>query len=285
MPTQQALQYQPLTHEQLDQAYRLSVQTAWPHRRQDWEFALELGHGEAVWDEDTMVGVAMCWPFRLAATIGLIIVDQAYRGHRIGSNLVQRALQACGDQPVILHATPDGAGVYARYGFEAVGTVRQHQGQLQALPPAPGTPAPTLKDWRQVPQHDIIRMDDHATGMGRHRLIQNLLAQTGTQGVVASANHTLTGYAVIRDFGRGRVVGPVVANDATTAAHLIRTLLEREPGGFIRLDIPNQHHALQQLAEQAGLAHVDTVTLMIRGETPITHAPLQTYALASQAYG
>lgn len=280
------ISYRPLTRDDLTHAHKLSTLVAWPHRLEDWNFAFRLGEGEAVWSDGQLIGVAMRWLFSSSMTLGLIIVDKAYRGHRIGSTLVEHALQDIPDVPVLLHATLDGAGVYKRYGFSEVGAVKQYQGtvtdpeRVSKRLSHTQTRAIQTNDWER-----IVELDEKATGMGRKHLLNQLLADPSASGVVLSEKDGIRGYACIRDFGRGRVIGPVVASNEDEAIELVQTLLASEERGFVRVDVPAQYVNLHQVLSNAGLHHVDNVTLMVRGTPLLVGQGYQFYALASHAYG
>ena len=97
------------------------------------------------------------------------------------------------------------------------------------------------------------------------------------------------GFAVLRDFGRGQVVGPVIAQDPQIAQRLISFLLAGKAGRFIRVDTPQDIGADDQVSgwlQQIGLARVDTGIAMRRGTLPAPTAKnFQRFALAAQALG
>jgi len=90
---------------------------------------------------------------------------------------------------------------------------------------------------------------------------------------------------VSRAFGRGEVIGPVVAANVDDGKALIAFFMARSEGGFVRVDTAEGSQLSAWLADQ-GLARVDEGIAMQR---PIVArsgcAPLTTFALASQAFG
>ena len=74
--------------------------------------------------------------------------------------------------------------------------------------------------------------------MDRRALIGALL-KTGT-GVVLDDDGIATGFAILRRFGIGQVIGPVVAPDAAGAQALIAHFLAANPGQFIRIDVTEE---------------------------------------------
>ncbi len=94
----------------------------------------------------------------------------------------------------------------------------------------------------------------------------------------------------MRRFGRGDVIGPVVAprsSDDARAKALIGYWLTRRDGEFVRIDVPSGSSLPAWLGEQ-GLKQVDTCSKMVRNAPAAAHEgaadPLVgLYGLVSQA--
>lgn len=253
----------------LPQALRLSRQAGWPHRVEDWALTLSVSQGVVALDGGRVVGTALCSPFGPVANLNMIIVDETMRGRGLGRALMEAIIALAGDREMRLVATADGLPLYEKLGFRAVGQIVQHQGIACAatpgLPVATGTPA------------DIDRLaaaDRAASGMDRAPLL-HAIAKAGE---VLLCNQ---GFALLRDFGRGRVVGPIVAPDDAIARALLTDAARRCEGGFLRADL-RAGQGLEALAASLGLAHVGGGTAMVRN--PQTPNPT-TQALISQALG
>ena len=53
----------------------LSRRVGWPHRREDWEFVIGLGHGVVGERNGELVATGLWWPYGEShATVGMIIV-------------------------------------------------------------------------------------------------------------------------------------------------------------------------------------------------------------------
>jgi hypothetical protein len=90
------------------------------------------------------------------------------------------------------------------------------------------------------------------------------------------------GFAARRSFGRGDIIGPLVAETEADAITLAGGVMRP---GFQRIDIPVEAKALAAWLTQAGLKPVDSVTVMTRGTWPKGGGGLRRFALASQALG
>lgn len=273
------LVFRPMRQEDLEPAWELSRAVKWPHRLEDWRFALDLGQGEVALDGDRLIGVAMCWDFDTCITMGLIIVSATHRGRQIASRLVSDLLAVSAAPAALLHATPDGAGVYARQGFETVTTICQHQGSATPVS-APAAQGCVLRPATLADLDALHALDSRASGMSRRAVLRTLL-DVG-EGVIAECGGIPVGFSFLRAFGRGELIGPVVAPDAGAARTLIAHWLATRAGAFIRVDTPLEEELGDWLAA-AGLAKVDTVTRMVRGPAPTQDAQMRTYGLVTQA--
>lgn len=278
------LVYRPLTETDLPQAWALSQEAKWPHRLEDWQFMCQLGRGEVVMDGSAMVGVALTWHYGGCTMLGLIIVAASHRGRRIGSVLVEHALAASDAPCEMLHATPAGANVYALQGFEHAGEAYQYQGTpaQSGQSPAPAVlPANArLRAYAPGDRAALVALDRQALGMDRTALIDALLAQAAA--VVLEVDGQPVGFSVLRRFGRGQVIGPVVAPDTSSAWALVHHWLTGYADAFLRIDIP-EAAKLGDALTAAGLIRVDTVKVMARGPIPPASTPATRYALVSQA--
>jgi hypothetical protein len=92
-----------------------------------------------------------------------------------------------------------------------------------------------------------------------------------------------SGFAMLRRFGRGQLVGPVVAPDPEAARLLIAHWLGQRQGEFIRVDVTADSGLSPWLAG-LGLCQVDEVVRMARGGAPVP-AAVRSFALVNQALG
>ena len=273
----------PLAPDDLPGAHALSQAVRWPHRLEDWRITFALGQGLAAVDaEGRLAGVALWWTFgdRLA-TLGTVIVSPEVQRAGIGRRLLEAIVAAAGPRAIRLNATAEGLRLYESLGFAAAGGIRQHQG----MPAAGLVPTATEAEIRPLVEADrpaVLDLDRRASGDDRTAMIQVLDALS--TGLVARRDGRLVGYALCRDFGRGRLVGPVVAESEATALALVSRHVA-EATGFLRVDIPDDAETLSAWLAGAGLAGVDRVRAMLKGTPPDEAPDARIFGLASQAMG
>lgn len=186
------------------------------------------------------------------------------------------AMAHAGPREMHLVATAEGIPLYEKLGFVACGMIRQHQGVVKDVVQS-AAPALHVTSGSRDDIAALAPVDRIATGLERDKML-HLVAR---QGEVLLAER---GFALLRDFGRGRVVGPVVARDAQTAQALIGEAARRTTGSFLRIDLP-QEHGLDDFVAALGLAHVGGGTVMTRNAAPAPQGDYTAFALASQALG
>ena len=285
LPADDGVVLRPMTADDLAQAHALSEEQRWPHRPADWAQSFAHAEGIVAERDGQIIATAQRWRWGPRhATIGLVIVTPACQGRRIGHRLMSALLDGLDNHTVLLHATAEGRGLYERLGFVRTGEIRQHQGVAQ---PTPLIALPT--GWRLRPAGlneaaDLRRLDAQARGMPRDALIDDLLASADAC-VVLDDDGEARGFAMLRRFGRGHAIGPVVAPDAESAKALIAHMAGINAGHFTRIDI-DFDSGLAEWLESIGLLRVDAPTTMVRGE-PLATPPgaPALFAIVTQAMG
>ncbi|WP_027056111.1 GNAT family N-acetyltransferase [Mesorhizobium erdmanii] len=266
--------------DHIEGAVALSRQENWPHRPQDWRMALQLSSGAVALDDRGQVtGTILVTPYGMdCAMINMVIVDRAMRGKGLGRRLMEKGFALAEDRPLRLVATTDGMPLYEKLGFVPSGTILQHQGQVAELGAPDGVEAAGIDDLLE-----IKALDRDAYGADREALI-DALSERG-QFAVIRRNGAIEAYAAIRPFGRGEVVGPVIAGSADEAKALIGFFAASRGGAFLRVDTDSRTGLAGWLAE-IGLAHVGGGVTMDRpSNRSARQARPKVYALANQALG
>lgn len=266
----------------LVQAKELSDALGWPYRLEDWTFAHALGEGLGLRHDNRLIGTGLRWIYGTQfATVGMIIVDAALRGHGLGARLVDGLLAGAGDRSVILNATVDGLELYRRRGFKSFDLTCQHQGM--ATPVLAPDPAYRIERAQDVDWPALIELDEAAAGMPRGRLL-NALAGCGAVSVLRREDGTALGYAVCREFGRGHVIGPVVAPGVDEATALIANSLSTLVDRFVRVNT-SARSGLGSWLQEHGLVQVGTEEAMVRGALPETSPRARIFSLCSNSLG
>ncbi|WP_451979485.1 GNAT family N-acetyltransferase [Azospirillum endophyticum] len=272
----------------LERLQALSISVGWPHRAEDWQFVREVGHGVVALDEiDRVLGSAMWFPHGDDfATIGMVITSPRLQALGVGEWLMKRVLSASAGRTYRLNATRAALALYRSLGFIGHRTVFQCQGEARRSDrPASAEPVRRLEP---ADLAAVTALDARAFGTSRAGLIARLFEQSVGYGLYRDG--ALAAFALCRPFGRGHVVGPVVAGADEDAIVVVRPHVDQHDGRFLRLDTHLDEGIFPLFVARSGLRIHDTVLTMSLGAPlidPATRAPDRpiTYALATQALG
>lgn len=276
---------------ELDRLHALSLSVGWPHRAEDWQFLRETGQGFVALDEiGRVLGSAMWFAHGAGlATIGMVITSPRLQTLGAGQWLMKRVFEKVGGRDLRLNATRAARRLYLSLDFQPEKTVYQCQGTARAE--AAGRPAETRGELRVLTDMDVaaaIALDAVAFGVKRTALLEKLFAHSVGYGLFKGGS--LRAFALCRPFGRGHVLGPVVAENDTDAVAVARPHVADHSGYFLRVDTHMDSGEFAAFLSHAGMPVFDTVLTMSFGKRLAEFADAgsampKTYALASQTLG
>jgi GNAT superfamily N-acetyltransferase len=283
------LQLFDIADADLEKLHALSLMVGWPHRLKDWQMLRESGYGIVAQDEIGRVfGSAMWFPFADDfATVGMVITSPRLQAHGHGRWLMDHVLEQTGSRPLRLNSTRAAHRLYLSMGFTAEKTVYQRQGTAvsSAEPECPHRAA--LREITPGDLTELVALDRIAYGSDRAALFARLLQVS--KGVALIRDNRIAAFSLCRSFGRGTVIGPVVACDDADAIAVVHPHITAHAGDFLRLDTRQTASAFPEFLARSGLAVFDTVTSMSFGGAWLTDGHTEkpghplTYALVSQA--
>ncbi|WP_108262651.1 GNAT family N-acetyltransferase [Mangrovicoccus ximenensis] len=268
----------PLLHE-------LAVGVFWPHRSRDLDMMIRLGAGYLATDEiGRAMGSVMHFPAEDDFSfLGMMVVAPRLRSYGTGRWLMRMVMAEAEGCDLRLTATKAGYRLYESEGFEPRGLVRQHQGRVRSIhapEQAEGTEIRSL-----VPGDlDAVRtLDAEAYGARRAKALDVFLG--ASEGVVAERGGRITGYALMRNFGRGKVIGPVVTEDERTAMQMVAPFIQANEGKFLRIDTLAESPVFDAFLSAAGLGIYDTLSEMVLGAQRRATTGPQLFGMASHSFG
>ncbi|MGX7871954.1 GNAT family N-acetyltransferase [Mesorhizobium sp. ORM6] len=276
---------------ELDRLHALSLSVGWPHRAEDWQFLRQSGEGLVALDEiGRVLGSAMWFAHGTDfATVGMVITSPRLQTLGAGQWLMKRVFDKVAGRDLRLNATRAARRLYLSLDFQPEKTVYQCQGIARAQTIV--EPANIRGDVRSLGENDIaavIALDAAGFGLRRAALIEKLFAHSAGYGLFKGG--TLNAVALCRPFGRGHVVGPVVAENDADAVAVVQPHVMDHSGSFLRVDTDRDSGEFAAFLSHSGLPVYDTVLTMSMGKRLPDFviggaATVTTYALASQTLG
>lgn len=265
--------------------HELTVGVHWPHRTHDLDVLISLGEGYLASDEiGRAMGSAMCFKgdddF---AMLGMMVTAPRLQTLGTGRWLLKRIMGDCDGRDMRLSATRSGYRLYESAGFKPFRTIRQQQGTARAIEAPSAVPGISLRPLEPSDKTAIRALDAHAYGATRSRILDEMLRLS--QGLVAENGGEIRGFALTRPFGRGMVIGPLMAEDENMAMMLAAPLIQREEGKFVRLDTPVESDRFTGFLTDAGMSLYDTATEMYLGRQRRPQDGVQLFGLAAHSLG
>jgi GNAT superfamily N-acetyltransferase len=265
--------------------HALSIGVGWPHRPKDWDFLRRAGHGIVAVDGIGRVfGSAMWFPYSQEfATIGLVITSPRTQAQGTGRWLMEQVFERCGDRNLTLNSTHAAYHLYLSLGFTKESTVYLWQGEMVSPPPPVPGLSGELSSLSTANIGEIAALDERAFGTNRQKLLA--LLSEGASIAVLRRGGEAVGFSMKREFGRGHVIGPIIASNDCDAIHLTAVHLKDLAGQFVRVDTREPTGLFADFLQQSRLGITETVTTMSKGRRFLNRKENQpwVYGLAGHA--
>lgn len=289
MPDVEKIEIRLLAESDLPEALRLKEAAGWNQTEEDWRrllrlsprgcFAATAGGRLVATTTTTTYGRALAW-------VGMVLVDPLFRRKGIATALVRAALdglEAEGVAAVKLDATPEGVPVYESLGFEAELRIERWAGTARvdttaAVSPGDAEP-PRLFE-------QVFEFDRRAFGADRSGLLKALSHEACVgPSLSVGGGGGLRGYALARRGSRAAYVGPVVAEEAETAALLLDEMLGRLGSGRVYVDLNTTFEGGARELAARGFVRERALVRMRRGERTAAGTSRSVFAIAGPEVG
>lgn len=277
--------------EDLDGLMALTDGVEWFYTENYWKMLLAAGQTFGLFvDGKHLAAITTILDYGPnTAFIGVVVVQEKYRGLGFASRVISAAEQSLGRKttPIGLIASTDGIPVYEKRGYQTVGMCQK----LILSETAPQLPQPSLPGYRFEPiskdqAEKIKQFDTIAFGADRGHVIDTLLEAVGVNiALYDEEDGTLKGYAFSYPRKGMTIIGPVVARSAKEAAALCQ-MLALDHKEAIHLDtLPNQSSFMDEMV-RIGFEHEEEAPIMVLHADQTSHTfPEQIFALTSQGFG
>lgn len=273
----------------INMLHALSLSVGWPHRPADWELLRQIGQGFIAVDGiGRIFGSAMWYPQSEGfATIGMVITTPRAQSQGNGRWLMEQIFKQCDAPHLSLNATTEAYNLYLSLGFSPEATVYQCQGEIgDKLPHIPNFD----ENFRALTESDmeaVISLDSRAFGANRENFLRILSLESNIFGLFD--NGRLKAFSYGRQFGRGNLIGPLVASSDEDAIILAAVHMHGKAGKFFRIDTRENGGAFTHFLSKNKLFVYNTVTTMSKAKPFLSQSKTalspHIYGLAGHALG
>ena len=203
-------------------ACRLSSQAGWNQTEEDWRRLIRLpGSCVKVWtdEQEVRVSYSIVSYGSQVAWIGMLLVDEAYRGRGLGKAGFSAALRDVADFPLVgLDATDLGEPIYLRKGFQTICPIVRWTGVPHALMPRDPSPHFGLNE-------GIFPLDARCSGFDRSMLLKDLEASGAVVLSIQGGSGTAA-FGILRAGRTAAHLGPVVASSPESFRSILNAAAE-----------------------------------------------------------
>lgn len=264
-----------LDESRLEEALALSSEAGWNQEPDDWRLLFRQASvfGRVRRRDGAVIGSAAVLPLGQGLSwIGMVLVTGTERRRGHARYLMRLAIDQIRSGTVAgLDATPAGLALYRSLGFSEAGTLMRMR--CDALPRGGGG-ADTRENVRRAAAGDLARIcnyDTQAFGADRTAILHNLHSRCPRTAFFAEVDGRLTGFILARPGRLATQIGPLVADDHSTAEHLLRAALASVSAPVI-VDAFTSHTTMCRLLDDLGFTEQRPFTRMF---TNSAHLPTE----------
>jgi GNAT superfamily N-acetyltransferase len=214
-----------LTLQDAPAAYTLSTQAGWNHLVVDWERSMTLSPDTCLgaFIDDVLAATCTVAKYGTLGWIGTFLVDQNHQRKGVGTTLFEALLQAgrkAGIERFGLDSSDLGRPIYRKYGFAEDEGIERWLGRNR---PVEGSlPADELRkeDW-----DSLLEFDREAINVNRQAQLRLLAAEEGATVRLLREEGNVIAFGFSRPGRLVGSIGPVIAEDASSAERIIDSLL------------------------------------------------------------
>jgi GNAT superfamily N-acetyltransferase len=278
-----------LTAADFAPALRLSSLAQWNQTAADWAYLTTVGHAFGLsTPAGELVATALALPYpRDFGWISMVIVDPAYRGLGLATQLMHRCIDTltARERTPVLDATPAGRVVYERLGFIAAWDYQRWRRVARGAPIDAALPAGlTLRALSETDLAAVAAFDETAFGAPREPLLRSLYARLPQAAWIVHDGDAIRGYCLGREGRTAAQIGPVIATNDAIAVRLLAHALAQLDGPVV-VDVPDEHVTLRAALQRAGFAPERTLTRMVYQRADAFGDRALTFALAGPELG
>jgi GNAT superfamily N-acetyltransferase len=194
---------------------------------------------------------------------GLYIVKPEFRRKGIGMKLTEKCLEHLGERNIGLDGVVENEKKYQK-----VMRFKSSYSNLRFEGRGEGEVPDGLIKISAVPFEDLIEYDRRMFPAPRSGFLKEWIIQPDSYAFAKLEAEQLRGYGVIRKCRKGYKIGPLFADDQSTAEKIFRALKASVPGETIYLDVPEPNKKAMEIAKDYGMTIMFKTIRMYSLEEP-----------------
>ncbi|WP_137789267.1 GNAT family N-acetyltransferase [Bacillus sp. E(2018)] len=219
------------------------------------------------------------------ASIGMVIVNEKYRGFGLGRQSTQKCIDSVPENTsIMLISTEEGKPLYEYLGFNTVDFVHKYLCNNYIPNQLLINREITINEYNEHDISAIIELDAAGYGDRRRKLLFNRIKQSEQCLVVKDLNEKIIGFGLSILGPVNLLIGPIVAPDSNTAALLVDKLVHNHQGN-LRIDVTSNSNELMIFLEKSGFVKVSKPPIMIKNSFTMPNRNNELFAITAQIFG
>lgn len=219
------------------------------------------------------------------ASLGMVIVDEEYRGMGLGKSVTQECIDSvpC-TTSILLIATEEGKPLYEKMGFVKVDSVYKFVCENNTAKVPSIISGIVIEDFNDSHFNRILKIDEDAFGDRRSKLLQNRIYQS--ENCVVAKNHRdkVIGFGASILGPENLILGPIVAPDFEVANLIVDNLAFKHLGK-LRIDVPSGNEEFMISLKRRGFKLVSNPPIMVANSGSMPARNNSLFGIAAQVFG
>lgn len=271
---------------ELADAEALVRESGWNQVAADWEIFRTLGTVHAARADGHVVATAATLPYGTFAWISMVLVRGEYRNRGLGTRLLKRCVEILIDQKQvpILDATPAGKPIYRSMGFQETWGYQRLAALAVRISPHVACDEITVRPVTDADWTALVTYDAATFGAEREALLRRLRGRLPAAELIAERQGRAVGFLLGRNGRSASQLGPLIAEDESTAHALLERALSGVKGP-IYIDLADSKSKIRGWLEQCGFASQRPLTRMLLNRAAGFDDPSRTHAVVGPEFG
>lgn len=265
----------------------LSQSVGWDYDRDEIRTVMSsgkiIGHKN---ESGQLVSSAAIIPYDTQlASIGMVIVNETYRGRSLGRETTQACIDLVQEKrSIMLIATPVGKPMYEKMGFKEVGYVQKFICNNYVPSNRLHIEGIKAEVFKEADFDKVVELDTDAFGDSRRKFLVNRVRQSHQSLILRDEKGRVLGYGLSILGPENLVLGPIVAPDYNAATFLINQLALNHHGN-LRIDTSTEDEMFIKFLRDSGFEKVSQPPIMIINSDTMPSRNKNLYGIAAQIFG
>ncbi|HYK72055.1 MAG TPA: GNAT family N-acetyltransferase [Pseudoneobacillus sp.] len=265
----------------------LSASVGWDYDKYEIQTVLSSGKifGHKNKNGEVISSAAIIEYDKNLASIGMVIVNDSYRGLGLGKLATQKCLDSISNQTIaMLIATEAGKPMYEKMGFRTTDSIHKYICESYIPNNSSINHSFNIEPFSDKDFSEILKLDHGAFGVQREHFLVNRIAQAKEALILKDVDSKIIAYGLSINGPVQLVLGPIVAPNPQLAMLLVGQLTKNHHGPF-RIDVPSGNEDFMRNLESVGFKKASNPPVMIKNGEQLPPRDQTLFAIAAQIFG